>query len=549
MESWSFVSEEKGFVSNDTLSPPNTLSRSKGSILGWELKTPSTFSNDILSSGQQNIGNQSFEEMGFPEMLGKQLSYDPIISVPTRKLEGGPFMAAPNPISGGEDSNSKLSSSVIESNGRESLIDLKLGRFHDPRDAALDSTFSKGTPILSSSESSAPTKRIRGSGFQSQTAYCQVYGCNKDLSASKDYHKRHRVCEVHSKTSKVIVNGIEQRFCQQCSRFHLLGEFDDCKRSCRKRLAGHNERRRKPQVGIHSGKAGRLLQPYGDSRFQGTMLTSASFICQEILPNGVLCSDKYGTNGWWRPIKPEHRTDFRHLPAVPVTNGHTQSRPLFPSYNERQFPFLHENGATSTTGSIFCENNSQYPPPPPMGPNSAAQPLFQDTSLRSDDFNVYDTTPTIQGLSSGVLDSGCALSLLSSQSHNSSSQSSGIPLVIPSSSQSQLTQNIIGGISSQASTSGDSDRFPLEMNPNAAADGSHLSPVLISDNSNIVNFEMASGIFQGPDFVNMKDGFSCEDVPTIDLLQLSSQLQRVEHQRQSSQAKQDNDSSCSLRTA
>ena len=46
------------------------------------------------------------------------------------------------------------------------------------------------------------------------------------------------------------------------SRFHLLAEFDDGKRSCRKRLAGHNERRRKPQVGIHSGKAGRLLQLY-----------------------------------------------------------------------------------------------------------------------------------------------------------------------------------------------------------------------------------------------------------------------------------------------
>lgn len=45
-------------------------------------------------------------------------------------------------------------------------------------------------------------------------------------------------------------------------RFHLLGEFDDGKRSCRKRLAGHNQRRRKPQVGIHSGRGGRLLQSY-----------------------------------------------------------------------------------------------------------------------------------------------------------------------------------------------------------------------------------------------------------------------------------------------
>jgi hypothetical protein len=45
-------------------------------------------------------------------------------------------------------------------------------------------------------------------------------------------------------------------------RFHLLSEFDDGKRSCRKRLAGHNERRRKPQ-GVHSTNSGRLFQPFG----------------------------------------------------------------------------------------------------------------------------------------------------------------------------------------------------------------------------------------------------------------------------------------------
>jgi len=31
------------------------------------------------------------------------------------------------------------------------------------------------------------------------------------------------------------------------NRFHFLGEFDNGKRSCRKRLADHNRRRRKPQ--------------------------------------------------------------------------------------------------------------------------------------------------------------------------------------------------------------------------------------------------------------------------------------------------------------
>lgn len=32
------------------------------------------------------------------------------------------------------------------------------------------------------------------------------------------------------------------------SRFHVLAEFDESKRNCRKRLADHNRRRRKPQL-------------------------------------------------------------------------------------------------------------------------------------------------------------------------------------------------------------------------------------------------------------------------------------------------------------
>ncbi|PKA46453.1 Squamosa promoter-binding-like protein 7 [Apostasia shenzhenica] len=74
---------------------------------------------------------------------------------------------------------------------------------------------------------------------------CQVEGCDKALADAKDYHKRHKVCEMHSKAPRVVVLGAEQRFCQQCSRFHAISEFDDAKRSCRRRLAGHNERRRK----------------------------------------------------------------------------------------------------------------------------------------------------------------------------------------------------------------------------------------------------------------------------------------------------------------
>ncbi|PPD80970.1 hypothetical protein GOBAR_DD22104 [Gossypium barbadense] len=85
-----------------------------------------------------------------------------------------------------------------------------------------------------------------GGGPSSSTVpRCQVEGCNVTLVNAKEYHRRHKVCETHSKAPKVVVLGLEQRFCQQCSRFHVVSEFDDSKRSCRRRLAGHNERRRK----------------------------------------------------------------------------------------------------------------------------------------------------------------------------------------------------------------------------------------------------------------------------------------------------------------
>ena len=55
-----------------------------------------------------------------------------------------------------------------------------------------------------------------------QPPRCQVEGCLVDLSDSKAYYCRHKVCGVHSKSPRVIVAGLEQRFCQQCSRYNLF---------------------------------------------------------------------------------------------------------------------------------------------------------------------------------------------------------------------------------------------------------------------------------------------------------------------------------------
>ncbi|KAJ7968585.1 Squamosa promoter-binding-like protein [Quillaja saponaria] len=80
---------------------------------------------------------------------------------------------------------------------------------------------------------------------------CQVVNCNADLSDAKKYHRRHKVCQFHAMAPVVHISGLQQRFCQQCSRFHELSEFDDTKRSCRSRLAGHNQRRRKSLSDYH----------------------------------------------------------------------------------------------------------------------------------------------------------------------------------------------------------------------------------------------------------------------------------------------------------
>ncbi|XP_018814874.1 squamosa promoter-binding protein 1-like [Juglans regia] len=105
---------------------------------------------------------------------------------------------------------------------------------------------------------------------------CQAEKCTADLSDAKQYHRRHKVCEFHAKAQVVLVGGIRQRFCQQCSRFHELSEFDETKRSCRRRLAGHNERRRKNSAESHAE---------GSSR-KGTGTQLKDIVCGQVDDRG-----------------------------------------------------------------------------------------------------------------------------------------------------------------------------------------------------------------------------------------------------------------------
>lgn len=74
---------------------------------------------------------------------------------------------------------------------------------------------------------------------------CQVPGCEADITELKGYHRRHRVCLRCAHASAVVLDGETKRYCQQCGKFHVISDFDEGKRSCRRKLERHNNRRRR----------------------------------------------------------------------------------------------------------------------------------------------------------------------------------------------------------------------------------------------------------------------------------------------------------------
>ncbi|ESW32014.1 hypothetical protein PHAVU_002G286000 [Phaseolus vulgaris] len=169
----------------------------------------------------------------------------------------------------------------------EFSVDLKLGQVGN---SGMESVLTKNKDAVGvskiTSSSSGSSKRARALGNGTQTVSCLVDGCNSDLSNCRDYHRRHKVCEVHSKTAQVTIGGQKQRFCQQCSRFHSLEEFDEGKRSCRKRLDGHNRRRRKPQPEPLT-RSGSFL-----SNYQGTQLLP--FSSSHVYPSTTVMNPTWG---------------------------------------------------------------------------------------------------------------------------------------------------------------------------------------------------------------------------------------------------------------
>ncbi|KAF0925101.1 hypothetical protein E2562_015390 [Oryza meyeriana var. granulata] len=164
-------------------------------------------------------------------------------------------------------------SSVVAASHAEPLIGLKLGKrtyFEDV--CGVQNVKGSSSGVSAATPSPGLAKKAKVAQQNTPSPYCQVEGCNVDLSSAKSYHRKHRVCEPHSKAPKVVVAGLERRFCQQCSRFHGLAEFDQKKKSCRRRLHDHNARRRKPQPEAISLSSSRLSTILYDARQQTSLL-------------------------------------------------------------------------------------------------------------------------------------------------------------------------------------------------------------------------------------------------------------------------------------
>ncbi|KAF7838827.1 squamosa promoter-binding-like protein 13A [Senna tora] len=249
-------------------------------------------------------------------------------------------------------------------------VDLKLG--HNGVSKVL---------ATSSSSPSGSSKRARGmnsnnnGSHSTNVASCLVDGCNSDLGKCRDYHRRHKgssVVQVHAVQVHVGNELGQQR----------IQEFDEGKRSCRKRLDGHNRRRRKPQAeGLV--RSGSFL-----SNYQGTQMLP--FSSSHAYPSTAMVTP---TTLWNAEARSHHNQEVHHN-LVDHKNDlflGSSSTSNFKEGSKQQLAFLQGHHHNSTT--------IPQPPPPPPPPVSVS---LGTIALSSSPLLDHDH------------DSRCALSLLSS---------------------------------------------------------------------------------------------------------------------------------------
>ncbi|XP_010914362.1 squamosa promoter-binding-like protein 9 isoform X3 [Elaeis guineensis] len=214
-------------------------------------------------------------------------------------------------------------------------------------------------------ESSKGKKRARTGGPSIGPLRCQVPGCEADIGELKGYHQRHRVCLRCAYAPSVVLDGEPKRYCQQCGKFHILTDFDEGKRSCRRKLERHNKRRRRRPTDLiniveedkeHQGDisvddncAGKPRKETIDGFACGTVETAVS---NKLRERETLLESEDG-----------HGSPFHSLSSF--NNVHSNSIMSFTTSDEAQIDEKIDNSQSGL--STFCDNKSGYSSVCPTG--------------------------------------------------------------------------------------------------------------------------------------------------------------------------------------
>lgn len=213
-------------------------------------------------------------------------------------------------------------------------------------------------------EAAGGRKRVRAkdgaAGTAAAVVRCQVLGCEADIRELKGYHRRHRVCLRCASASSVVISGEDRRYCQQCGKFHVLQDFDEGKRSCRRKLERHNRRRRRPaDVASVTEKK---------NRSRADLSAEATFDEEPKEENGFGCETVLSSKVNDREISLEsdngHGSPICSLPSS--QNMQSNSIMSFPVPSEAHIDEEKDNSKPAISSAI-CDNRSAYSTVCPTG--------------------------------------------------------------------------------------------------------------------------------------------------------------------------------------
>ncbi|KAF8401584.1 hypothetical protein HHK36_012529 [Tetracentron sinense] len=188
-----------------------------------------------------------------------------------------------------------------------------------------------------------------------RTARCQVPGCEADIRELKGYHRRHRVCLSCANASEVLIDGQCKRYCQQCGKFHILLDFDEGKRSCRRKLERHNNRRRRKAIDFRGAVE---KEPQGGLPAEGVSCDAEAekdslCVSNQIMGREALLESEDG-----------HASPLCSAPNS--QNIQSDSVVSFVASGEAQMEGGKDNSKYSISSS-FCDNKSAYSSMCPTG--------------------------------------------------------------------------------------------------------------------------------------------------------------------------------------